>query len=43
MGDSKIAAGAKVAGASLLPVIGPIILDQITITNYAKNKVKTTS
>ena len=39
-GDSKIAAGAKVASASLLPIIGPIVLDQITITNYAKNKVK---
>lgn len=42
-GDSKIAAGAKVAGASLLPIIGPMVLDQITITNYAKNKVKAAS
>ena len=42
-GDNKITAGAKVAGSTLLPVIGPIILDQITITNYAKNKVKAAS
>lgn len=42
-GDDKITAGVKVAGSTLLPVIGPIILDQITITNYAKNKVKAAS
>lgn len=42
-GDSKIAAGAKVVGASLLPIFGPMVLDQITITNYAKNKVKAAS
>lgn len=43
-GDSRFTAGAKTYVSSLLlPTIGPVILDQITRTDYAKNKVKAAS
>lgn len=43
-GDTRFTAGAKTFVSNLLlPTLGPVILDQVTRTNYAKNKVKTTS